>query len=94
MALNATTRYNDFPNETLVAGLRVFKDALMRAYALQRGDEATARFRRMYEIGPDKRWVETAEGALNAERHFLTMIRCDDGTIGDEGSHVLNYAMA
>lgn len=66
----------------------------MRAYAMQGGDEAAARFRRMYEMGPDKRWVETKEGALDAERRFLSTVRCQDGTIGVNGSHVLNYATA
>ena len=53
---------------TITAG--AFREALMRAYAMQGGDEAAARFRRMYEMGPDKRWVETKEGALDAEQRF------------------------
>jgi hypothetical protein len=94
MALSAGTLYSDVPSDTITAGMGAFREALMRAYAMQGGDEAAARFRRMYEMGPDKRWVETKEGALDAEQRFLSMVRCQDGKIGVDGSHVLNYAMA
>ena len=66
----------------------------MRAYARSEGAEAAALFRRMYEIGPDRRWVETAEGALNSERRFLEMVRGDEDGIGDDAAYILNYAMA
>ena len=94
MALNPTTSYTDVPNHVLTEGLRVFRDALMRAYARSKGAEAAALFRQMYEIGPDKRWVETAEGALNAERRFLKMMKGDENGIGKDAAYILNYAMA
>ena len=92
--ISSATSYTDVPNHVLTEGLRVFRDALMRAYARKGGDEAATLFRRMYEMGPDKRWVETAEGALNSERRFLAMVRGDENGIGDDAAFILNYAMA